>query len=583
MLYASPQLLAARAVNQYRRREVFTYMGLRLYLANRCATRDRWSEEVARHLVLSRCEPCYFHALHFKEHSKDRGVVHRDMHLPGPNEAMAEAALLRECARYPRVFNPLDCVYSYRLARGEYREGMYEAYMAGFRERHTAVAAMCVQDPSRVVLYTDIKRYYPNIRTAFARQAWEQACRTAGLDEQFCKLGNALLDHHAAVRDANSHGLLTGPMFSHLIGNLLLREIDADMTTRMQGRYFRYVDDMVLVGDQSQVAEGRERLVDHLDRLGLTLHEQGKDFQITAEEWLSGTTDATDDSDSFAWKIFIGGVKQFLVTQQPQRHILQQAFADAELRVTLPFYQAISWERTSLERFASLVSRLRRRWEVRNLTVDILLARGEEARRECTESLAKNLERIETLRGYRRKRVVPKLRLQAGRLLYIGRKEDVARSCSQLVEIPETNLIGQVLKAVTQRDVSALLGLGTNAVQSAAQVLRLGVETVRCRPATWGQAERQGLAVLALNGVQLDFGGDADVPNDELNRLAKWVESAASLMRSSNPFIREMACLHGVSNRCRYDDLLDSAFDTDEQLAFDALEQLNGSSSGIGC
>lgn len=84
-----------------------------------------------------------------------------------------------------------------------------------------------------------------------------------------------------------------------------------------------------------------------------------------------------------------------------------------------------------------------------------------------------------------------------------------------------------------------------------------------------------------MNGVQLQLGGDDVFSKDELNRLADWDQSAKELMRSTNPFIQELACLHGLQDTPRFNSLLDSAFDSDEALAFDAINQLNESDSGF--
>ena len=66
-------------------------------------------------------------------------------------------------------------------------------------------------------------------------------------------------------------------------------------------------------------------------------------------------------------------------------------------------------------------------------------------------------------------------------------------------------------------------------------------------------------------------------PDDELNRFAIW-DHGSELMKSEEPFIRELACLHGVDEERRHAVVLDSAFDRDEQLAFDAINQLQPSS-----
>jgi hypothetical protein len=230
-------VLAVRAVNQYRRRDILAYLGLRYYLANLCAVRDRWIREVARFLVHTRSNPIYFHALHYKEHRDDSSVEPRDIHLPGPSEALAEAALLDECSRHPEAFGSSPCVFSYRLAPEGYRGGMFQAYFPGFRERHRAVAEACKKGAATTVVYTDIKRFYPSVSKGLAERAWRQACGAAKLEDGFRELGDKILEDHIAVAEtlqpqatphdgpAQSPGLLTGPMLSHLIGNLVLKGV----------------------------------------------------------------------------------------------------------------------------------------------------------------------------------------------------------------------------------------------------------------------------------------------------------------------------------------------------------------------
>jgi hypothetical protein len=55
-------------------------------------------------------------------------------------------------------------------------------------------------------------------------------------------------------------GILTGPMFSHLLGNLVLRELDEECSKSLPARYFRYVDDITLVGDADAVARSQDIL-----------------------------------------------------------------------------------------------------------------------------------------------------------------------------------------------------------------------------------------------------------------------------------------------------------------------------------
>lgn len=105
-----PQLLALRAANQYRTRDIMAYLGLRYYFANQCARRDRWAEEVSSHLVMS-SSSAYFESLHFKDIRSDGSVGYRSIFVPGPNESFAEAALLAEYSRHA-VFHSPDFVFS---------------------------------------------------------------------------------------------------------------------------------------------------------------------------------------------------------------------------------------------------------------------------------------------------------------------------------------------------------------------------------------------------------------------------------------------------------------------------------------
>jgi hypothetical protein len=62
-----PGRIATKAVNQYRRRDVFAYLGLRYYLESTSARSDQWARQVATTLVLRRKSPGYLRVDHFKE------------------------------------------------------------------------------------------------------------------------------------------------------------------------------------------------------------------------------------------------------------------------------------------------------------------------------------------------------------------------------------------------------------------------------------------------------------------------------------------------------------------------------------
>jgi hypothetical protein len=572
-----PEILAVRAVNQYRRRDILPYLGLRYYLANRCAVRNRWAGDVASLLVISRTKPIYFPALHFKEHQEGQPVVYRQMHLPGPNEAFAEATLLNECSRHPDAFRALPCVFSYQFAPASSSEGIFETYFSGFRERHATVAKACRQNANATVLYTDIKRFYPNITTASARNAWARACDAAKMSNKFRQLGEKLLNDHAAAGIEKCNGILTGPMFSHLIGNLVLREVDVRMNEVMSGNYFRYVDDIILIGQEAKVREGRKCLADLLEAQSLHLHESGKDFSVGGKEWLTGENDFADDGCRPNWMTLVRGLKELLIANADTRDELMRAFAAQGMRFPMLDYSEAAMESWHLK---GLLRRLKYkvvRLQARRVTVAGLLHDAVVVRDAYANALREQLVGVHQLHGYAHKRRIPKLRFFAGRLTYLGMPQMLLEFSTSLKVLPELRLIAEVFKTIATEDASELLQFGINAVQAASQVLRLTNRPISCQPLVWEIAEIQGLAILRLNGVKVDTGSGTNVPNDELNRFALW-HQGDELMKSEEPFIRELACLHGIGDGCRHVSVLDSAFDRDEQLAFDAITQLEASS-----
>lgn len=570
-----PELLALRTANQYRTRDIMAYLGLRYYFANQCARRDRWAEEVSSHLVMSRSGGAYFRSLHFKDVRDDGQVNHREIFLPGPNESYAEAALLAECSRHT-AFRIPDFIFSYRLAENKEVQGVYKPYFLGLQERQQKIAVACKANADQVVHYTDIKRFYPNISSDLAKNAWLRACNASPIASQFRELGSKLIDNHGEVCRENStygKGLLTGPMFSHLIANLVLRDIDETMSTAFPNRYFRYVDDVVLVGSQQDVATGRVKLATLLRGLGLDLHDAdaGKDFELTAANWLNGESDFSGE-DSQGWMFFARDLKQFLISKASSRSKLSSIFAEEGFRIPLPDYGVEVSDARYQDRFFELLRRYPwlQKKILRQTTPNQLLLSAQNLRKEYTARLLQILDKGLNSDAYARKRTISKIRYLTGRLLYLAKPDDLSLFAQSLRQYKELAMLAEILHAVGTRDITRLLQMGSNAAQSAAQVLKLTRSEIACRIENWGCAERQGLAILRANGISVDAPVD-----DELNRFALWNERGHKLMNSNDSFIQEMACLHGVSEYPRHPDILGTALDRGEELAFDATTPID--------
>jgi hypothetical protein len=375
-------------------------------------------------------------------------------------------------------------------------------------------------------------------------------------------------------KDGTGKGLLTGPTFSHVVANLLLDRIDQEMNEVSDGRYWRYVDDVVFVGNAEQVSLWREKLERKFSELNLVLHDGDKDFQVSCEEWLEGEFDF-DNSIGNEWISLISDVKRFLLANPLKKHELQKSFQENHIRIPVVDYSNAVKDSNYVQRFQDWVRKYK--WatkSVKSITINGLLAQAKKCEDSLHSRLADLLQEDSSASPYSEKRITPKLRYLSGRLLYLSNRERLSQLGEILISRRDLFLIAKTMEAVSSRNFTDILSMGANATHSAAQLVRAeGNEPVKiANDIDLVPVVEQSLAVLVVNGVQHSY----KEINTELMQLVS-ATSMKDLMQSSDGFVREFACLHGL-NEPRHHNMLDSSFDRDEELAMDVLNQLQRSS-----
>ncbi len=567
-------VLSIKAINQYRRRDVVSYLGLRYYLDNSSACKDRWIEEVSTHLALGNKAPSYFKSYHFKGIDQLGNVNHRAMYLPGPNEILAETALIVGLSKYDS-FNAPHYVFSYLYAGSESKSGVFEPYFHGYKKMHAAIASACKENQSGSVMYTDIQKFYPSISNADAVAAWNEAVSESSLSAKYKNLGDRLLDNHRVIAeiDGESNGLLTGPMLSHVIANLVLSKIDKYMFDYSGGRYWRYVDDIVFVGDDKELLEWREILSEKLNVLGLNLHTGDKDFRVDAGVWLGGEGDFDSDV-GVPWISLIADIKRYLLSHPDSETELKEYFEKNSIRIPVSSYSQAVKESTYINKLSNWISKYKwSRGALQEITIERIVNSAVKAKNYYMRVMEQLLDvNIDDLSRYEKKRLIPKLRYYSGRLLLLLGDEELLSLSERLSGIQEMLLMSTIMRSISTRDVSDVVRFGENATQSAAQLLRISKSPVTCNLDNVDAIAAQSLAILELNGVCVE---GSDVPG-EFQDFARG-ENILSLMKSSDGFVREVASLHGV-NQSRHTSVLDVVFDHNEELVFDVLSQIHNSS-----
>ena len=261
--------------------------------------------------------------------------------------------------------------------------------------------------------------------------------------------------------------------------------------------------------------------------------------------------------------------------------IIDWDVCDKGINIPLIDYSSAVAESSFLENFSDLLTKYS--WlinSVRVLSVNRLVNDAIKVRKIYHEEIKRLLNIDPNIECYARKQLISQLRFYAMRLSYLATPDILLSLSSALSNYPELYLHAKVMDAIHSQDVSSLIKLGNNAVQAAAQILRTQVREVTCSFYPSSEVELQGLAILRLNGINVKFLeslGNQPVINDPVNQFALGTNPAA-LMKSSDLFIKEIACLRGVTETSRHKYFLDSAFDRDEHLSFDIIEQLQSSS-----
>jgi hypothetical protein len=506
---------------------------------------------------------------HFKGFAEDGSVVHRQMAVPTPNEALAETALLVECEKHDVFANP-ENVFSYYLAPPDYRLGAFFHYLPGLRRRQIQIANACrSRQASGGVRYSDIKAFYPSITGEIARRAWDAIARPV-LAPAFYQLGERLIEQHVSA-NVTERAILTGPMFSHLIGNIVLRRLDTEIAPRLPASYFRYVDDLAFVGTDHEIAKSETVVKDWLEENGFELHgpDSPKTIEVSAKEWLTSADDYAETPASRRWARLAQLIKRWLIVNRGEHHKLSEALLLAGFRIPIRDHAVAVEEAGYLERARAWLRRGGKR-----PTVSRILKLAEGLRSETDADLDRCLALVSVADSFGRKRLVPKLKLLAGRSGFLSTTERMGALKRNLSDVPELALQRRIVDALLKRRIDEVLPLGANAAQSTAQLFRAAQIPAAVGALGTGEASDLGLAIFRLNDVPVTIGSEGGLPSTPLLRLATSPPDS-DLMNSESAFVREMACLHG-RGEARFSQLVNSAFDFDEQEVADFVELAKG-------
>lgn len=274
------RIIILRALNHLRTAHLPSYVALRMLLE--AAAPERLEAIIDAVLVQTavRKRDRILKLRRFKSRDGNH-VDYRGYFVPSPSSALSDSYALA-CLHDGGVLRRSPDVFSYRPPPSQDYGRNFEHFADGYLERNRLVASALQSSDGLVALVTDIEKFYPSID---GDRAVQRLCaeidRVGTLSHRQIRIALAAAKRAICV---DTGGLRIGLEMSHALASLYLTGLDHELRSRFPGRYFRYVDDIVVVVPLGNEQEALNALDGQLEKLSLRRNPK-KDAIAELEEW----------------------------------------------------------------------------------------------------------------------------------------------------------------------------------------------------------------------------------------------------------------------------------------------------------
>jgi hypothetical protein len=233
------------------------------------------------------------------------------------------------------AFASTQNVYSYLWPFRTSSRANFNPYVYGYQRRNRRIAAQLRSNHGHVAVINDIRRFYPSI-------SWEDL--QPRINRRLEKIASvtkrrAIQSFLSNFNSVTKHGVAVGPDISHVLANIALEDVDAQMTKVWGDAYFRYVDDVIVVCDPSDAKDVHQQLAVAVNSIGLQLHE-GKQDVVEGASWAAECPPMRQRPSANSFEEFFNDLKLFLVNSPSEVTDLSRVMVDEGF--SLPFGRIIS-------------------------------------------------------------------------------------------------------------------------------------------------------------------------------------------------------------------------------------------------
>lgn len=502
-MFGIDQTLLIRALNSTRQTYFPSYVGLRL-IGDQLPPGENDYLQRLIHRRLAAGDAWRFKRFDLYKGSvqSNHGVEHvyRNCLAPSPLTAIAESLVLALLAANP-AFAVSPRVYSYRWPRSNRSGASYDFFANGYKQRNIEIAAALARS-NQVAVITDLKSFYPSVRNEQVASALKS--RLDKSDQKNRSSGDAILEFYSQLLTAGGNGIPIGPASGHVLGHLVLQDADRELTQKYGGRYFRYVDDMVVVCHEDEAGAVKLDIQNCIEQHGFSLNTD-KTVVINGAEWHRNLLRA-DVSDEDSFRSFSSDLTVYLAFHPDRADSLKKMLAEGGLSIPVGRLLALS----SYSRFRYFLGRRKARFGLPHAfglvlaTNESFLERGLRLKNMYESSLSAILDEPAETSSNMRRWQIQRVRRVMNSLFYLrsfGEWDSQRGTFDTLPELVEQRALAGALSSGIVNPILPFYGRGAAAFSELWAEHGHGDAALLQGDSTLSGSELDGLITLRLYGT----------------------------------------------------------------------------------
>ncbi|WP_434637209.1 RNA-directed DNA polymerase [Sulfurimonas sp. NW7] len=282
--------IALRSLNQVKTLNPIMYISIRCFFedfSNSSAQNGLFNDFIERKLKVRKNWSTKQNKL-FKEKEGD-SFIYRDTLSLSTFGIISESYLLRLISQQ-NCINNKEFVYSYSLPQYVNSTRNFKYYFNGFKRRNENVHNILKSDKDLIAVVLDLTKFYPSINKENVKQLFFKEIDNNSEDNILSMVENIT----NSILEQSINGVPIGLDLSHLMAQVYLSDFDKQLSSKYPKKYFRYVDDIIIVCDKSD----KDKVVEYVNSQlphELTINETKTD-ELTLEDWslLNSSNDAKE-------------------------------------------------------------------------------------------------------------------------------------------------------------------------------------------------------------------------------------------------------------------------------------------------